>query len=121
MRELLNKWAEIGLLDISDLVRGVTYTSADASDMAFDGSVPVLRANNIQDRAFDLCDLVHVPSSLVSNAQRIRQGDVVVATSSGSISVVGKAAQASSDMNAGFGSCSTWPGVRAPAGLFPGV
>jgi len=100
---LPSNWASIGLLDISTLVRGVTYTKADARDLAFEDSIPVLRANNIQDHAFDLRDLVHVPTLLVSSTQRVRKGDVVVATSSGSISVVGKAAQASSDMDAGFG------------------
>lgn len=103
MSDLPAKWATVGLLEISDLVRGVTYAKADACDVAFEGSIPVLRANNIQDRAFDLSDLIHVPSSVVSNAQRVCRGDVVVATSSGSVSVVGKAAQALHDMNAGFG------------------
>jgi type I restriction enzyme S subunit len=63
----------------------------------------VLRANNIQDRRFDFSDLVHVPRHLVSEAQQVQPGDVVVATSSGSISVVGKAAQARAALNAGFG------------------
>ena len=113
MTKLPNKWATVGLLDICDLVRGVTYAKADARNVEFDGSVPVLRANNIQDHAFDLRDLVYVPASSVSNAQRIRQGDVVVATSSGSISIVGKAAQASSDLCAGFGA---FCGLLRPSG-----
>ncbi len=58
---------------------------------------------NIVDRGLDLSDLVHVPAQLVSDAQGVRQGDVVVATSSGSINVVGKGAQAQADMHAGFG------------------
>jgi type I restriction enzyme S subunit len=103
MSELPSNWKTVGLLDISMLVRGVTYTKSDASEVAFDGSTPVLRANNIQDRKFILSDLVYVPNSLVSEAQQIGIGDVVVATSSGSINVVGKAAQARVDMRAGFG------------------
>ena len=103
MSELPSNWKTVGLLDISMLVRGVTYTKNDASEVAFDGSTPVLRANNIQDRKFVLSDLVYVPNSLVSEAQQISIGDVVVATSSGSINVVGKAAQARVDMQAGFG------------------
>lgn len=103
MSELPSNWMAASVLEVSELVRGVTYTKADASDVAFDGSIPVLRANNIQERTFDLSDLIHVPSSVVSDTQRIMKGDVVVATSSGSISVVGKAAQAEHDTNAGFG------------------
>ncbi len=103
MSELPANWVTAPVLEISDLVRGVTYSKADARDIVFDGSIPVLRANNIQDRAFDLSNLIHVPSSVVSCAQRITKGDVVIATSSGSINLVGKAAQASHDMNSGFG------------------
>ena len=103
MTNLPMGWSVVGLLDASNLLRGVTYTRADASDVPFEGSIPVVRANNIQARAFDLHDLVYVPDRLVSDAQRIRKGDVVVATSSGSISVVGKAVQAAQDMRFGFG------------------
>lgn len=103
MNELPETWATCPFLSVADLLRGVTYTKADSRSEAFSGSVPVLRANNIQDRRFDLTDLVHVPKRLVADQQLVRRGDVVVATSSGSISVVGKAAQALEDMNAGFG------------------
>ncbi|MBI4721064.1 MAG: restriction endonuclease subunit S [Chitinivibrionia bacterium] len=96
-------WAFADLLDVAALLRGVTYSKSDASDAFFVNSVPVLRANNLQERGFDLRDLVYVPDSLVSEAQRIQTGDVVVATSSGSIKVVGKAVQALADIHAGFG------------------
>jgi len=102
-RELPVGWELVPLLDLGELIRGVTYTKNDASDSPFSGSVPVLRANNIQDRHFELDGLVHVPSDLVSPAQIITKGDVVIATSSGSIAVVGKAAQAQEDLGAGFG------------------
>jgi type I restriction enzyme S subunit len=88
--ELPESWASVPLLDVSKLVRGVTYTKGDARSEPFTGSIPVLRANNIQDRGFNLDDLVHVPESLVSEQQHVGIGDVVVATSSGSISVVGR-------------------------------
>lgn len=103
MSELPPNWLRLDLLGVAELVRGVTYSKTDAHESPFDGSIPVLRANNIQDRGFDLGDLVHVPSALVSESQRIKTGDVVVATSSGSINVVGKAAQARKDIQAGFG------------------
>jgi type I restriction enzyme S subunit len=101
--ELPNSWEIVPFLSVADLLRGVTYSKADARSEAFTGSIPVLRANNIQNRQFQLVDLVHVPKKLVADKQLICRGDVVVATSSGSISVVGKAAQAMEDMTAGFG------------------
>lgn len=103
MSKLPSGWVSAGLLEVSDLLRGVTYTKSDARDLAFTSSIPVLRATNIVDRGFDLSALVHVPDHIVSEAQRIKRGDVVVATSSGSISVVGKGAQAQTDMRIGFG------------------
>lgn len=74
--------------------------------------MPVLRANNLQGRSFDLDDLVYVPRSYVSQQQFLRAGDVVVATSSGSISVVGKAVAVQQDIDAGFGA---FCGVLRPA------
>ena len=103
MRNSPKGWHTVGLLDIATLLRGVTYARGDARDAPFEGSIPVVRANNIQARAFDLRDLVYVPDRLVNHLQRIRKGDVVVATSSGSISVVGKAVQATDDLRCGFG------------------
>jgi type I restriction enzyme, S subunit len=102
-RELPVGWAVSPLLEAGDLIRGVTYSKKDASDLPFENSIPVLRANNIQNGSLLLDDLVHVPSDLVTEEQRIKAGDIVIATSSGSISVVGKAAQAKSDLGAGFG------------------
>lgn len=103
MSGLPKGWEIAPLLDIAALYRGVTYSKADSSHIPFLGSVAVLRANNLQDRKFDLEELVYVPGALVTTTQRIRKGDVVIATSSGSISVVGKAVQATDDHEMGFG------------------
>ncbi|HQX48735.1 MAG TPA: restriction endonuclease subunit S [Planctomycetaceae bacterium] len=117
MSDLPPGWCIVPILELADLLRGVTYSKADASETPFSGAISVLRANNIQDRRFDLRDLVYVPASLVSQQQRIMAGDIVVATSSGSISVVGKASQAMSNLDAGFGAfCGLLrpvPGVNA--------
>jgi type I restriction enzyme S subunit len=112
-RELPVGWTVSPLLEAGQLIRGVTYSKNDASDLPFENSIPVLRANNIQDGSLRLEDLVHVPSSLVSEERRIKAGDIVIATSSGSISVVGKAAQAKSDLGAGFGA---FCGLVRPSG-----
>ena len=112
MSQLPSAWATTPLLAVSELLRGVTYTKEVAASLPAPGRLPVLRANNLRGRAFDLSDLVYVPSALVSQQQRIRSGDVVIATSSGSISVVGKAVQSQRDMDAGFGA---FCGVLRPA------
>jgi type I restriction enzyme S subunit len=103
MSELPEGWTEVSLLEISDFIRGVTYTKSDISETAQEGFMPVLRANNIAQRAFNFDDLVYVSSSCISDSQKVKEGDVVIATSSGSINVVGKAVQAKTDLDAGFG------------------
>ena len=84
-------------------VRGVTYKKADASSEPRLGTVGVVRAGNIKDGELALDDLVYVPAELASDKQRLRVGDVLVATSSGSLDVVGKAARVRSDATVAFG------------------
>jgi type I restriction enzyme S subunit len=86
-----DRWTRCSLGDVVEIVRGVSYEKADARNTPAAGFVPILRANNIGEKLnFD--DLVYVPESRVSDEQRLRVGDIVVAGSSGSRSVVGKAA-----------------------------
>lgn len=56
------------------------------------GSLPVLRAGNIQDRLVTDRNLVWIPAKFVSEEQRARVNDIVVCTSSGSAAIVGKSA-----------------------------
>ena len=89
--------------DISEQIRGVTYAKSDASATPKSGYSPMLRAINIGEYGLLLEDLIFVPNSKISPKQRIVSNDVVVATSSGSISVVGKTAQARLGFDGGFG------------------
>lgn len=89
--------------EIADQIRGVTYGKQDATKTALSGYVPVLRAGNITEAGLTFDDLVYVPSSKVSPKQRIKKDDIVIAASSGSLDVVGKAARALEDFNGGFG------------------
>ena len=89
--------------NISTQIRGVSYSKSDVITNMQDGYLPVLRANNIQEQGLVLDDFVYVPESKISEKQRILAGDVIIAASSGSISLVGKAASAKEDINAGFG------------------
>ena len=83
---------------VFEYVRGVTYQKQQARDVAENGFIGILRATNIQDGALDNDNLIYVPSDLVSEKQTLRLGDQVIAASSGSISVVGKAAPVSNQI-----------------------
>ena len=89
--------------DLCEQIRGVTYSKEEATSEPAPGYKPVLRANNITDVGLSFGDLVYVPESRVSPRQHIRANDVLIAASSGSIDVVGKAARATVDFDGGFG------------------
>ncbi|MBG53093.1 MAG: hypothetical protein CML99_11860 [Rhodobiaceae bacterium] len=85
-------WANCRVGEISDLVRGVSYAKSEASKEAKPGYSKLLRANNIN-VSVNFDDLVYVKDERVSSEQRLADGDVIIAMSSGSKSLVGKAAQ----------------------------
>jgi type I restriction enzyme S subunit len=102
MTELPPGWARTTVGEVSASVRGVTYKKEQARAQAAEEYVPLLRATNISGGlAFD--DLIFVPSHVVRPEQYLRLGDVVVASSSGSSSVVGKSAQLRREWNGTFG------------------
>ena len=61
-----------------------------------------MRANNINGE-LNYDGLIYIPSDLVRDEQVIREGDVLIAMSSGSADLVGKAAQAREDLGTTFG------------------
>ncbi|WP_404357014.1 restriction endonuclease subunit S [Methylotuvimicrobium sp. KM1] len=96
-------WPSLPLSKVTQIIRGVTYRKNDSADIQVDGYLPVLRANNIQNNRLLFDDLVYVPGNLISEQQKIKCGDIVVAMSSGSRNIVGKAASAIEDWIGGFG------------------
>jgi type I restriction enzyme S subunit len=98
MREL-----NVTIGDIADLVRGVTYDKTDARSDDEAGYLPLLRATNIVDGQVQFDSFVFVPLKVVTEVQRIRLGDILLAASSGSLSVVGKAALVRSSWLGTFG------------------
>lgn len=96
MSALPRGWVETTLGEVFTLVRGLTYSKEDVSDEPGDGFVALLRANNIQQGQIDLDDVIYLPVSIVKDDQILRAGDIVLATSSGSRTVVGKAARITS-------------------------
>lgn len=103
MSGLPNGWVFTNAIEIAAPIRGVTYKKEHARDTKAQGFTALLRANNIQRNQLDLSDLVYVPDTNISDNQLLQKNDVVIAMSSGSISVVGKTAQVSTNLQASFG------------------
>ena len=111
-------WPEVPMTAVADLVRGVSYPKTDSRDDAAAGYVPVLRATNVQDARLVLeSDLVYVAEANVSPDQRLRPGDIVVATSSGSKHLVGKSALLHAHWNGSFGAFCA--GIRPKPNIEP--
>lgn len=90
-KKLPEGWTLAKLGNLVHVLRGVSYRKEDARDKPSDGFLPILRATNINGQlTFD--DLVYVPERYVSDTQHLQVGDIVIAASSGSRDVVGKAA-----------------------------
>jgi len=89
--------------DVSQQIRGVTYSKQDASSVAKDGYLPILRAGNITEYGLTFDEMVYVPANKVSEKQKLKKNDVLIAASSGSIDVVGKAARSFCDFDGAFG------------------
>ena len=70
-------------------LRGVSYKPTDVTDAT--NGTPILRANNIQDDGMVYDDLVYIKSEKVKQTQKLQAGDIVICTSSGSKTLVGKA------------------------------
>ncbi|AUM73913.1 restriction endonuclease subunit S [Paracoccus jeotgali] len=95
--------AMVPLGEISQQIRGVTYSKADVRAEVIDDYEMLLRANNITDDGIVLEDVVYVPSAKVSRKQMLLEHDVVIAASSGSLKVVGKSAPFGGGLRVTFG------------------
>lgn len=84
-------WEHCQLGEIVSVIRGVSYSKNQSTSSPKPDFVPILRATNIN-RTLDFEELVYVEPQCVSSEQFLRSGDIVIAASSGSKAVVGKAA-----------------------------
>lgn len=98
---------------IADVIRGISYSAGEAVEAPQPGYVPVLRAGNIQNELKLDVGLVWVPAERMSEVQRIRSGDIVMCTSSGSADVVGKTARAWNDWEGSYGAFCAGIRVRS--------
>ncbi|MEO1678263.1 MAG: restriction endonuclease subunit S [Pseudomonadota bacterium] len=96
------KWLWVPFDELHHLVRGVTYSKGDVADTPSAGFVPILRANNIGP-TLTYNDAVYVKAERVSTDQYLRHGDYMIALSSGSKNLVGKAALVPETLEYAFG------------------
>ena len=95
-------WAPFGLLHY--LVRGVTYSKSDVADRHMPDYVAILRANNIgPNLSLNHDEPVFVKRERVSVDQFLSSGDFMIALSSGSKNLVGKAAFVPEDFDEAIG------------------
>ena len=102
LSELPDGWIWATVKEIAEFIRGVSYKKNESSKTIKEGYVPILRANNIN-RELNYTDLVYVPREKIKNEQFVKAFDIVVAMSSGSKNLVGKAAQSDEDYHGAFG------------------
>lgn len=100
-------WNTCRLDEVVELIRGVTYSSKDVLPSRTSDSIPLLRATNIHDGNLDYEEPVYLPLSAVKQKQILQVGDSVIASSSGSIQVVGKSARVTEATLATFGAFCT--------------
>lgn len=91
------------LNQVMNQIRGLSYDKKDVSNNQVNGNIPVLRAGNIQDTRIIYEDLVFVPKEIIKEKQLLQYGDILIAASSGSISIVGKAAMFRDNFEITFG------------------
>ena len=102
LRELPDGWVTTSLESLLSVFRGVSYKKRDARSEFRQGLVAILRATNIG-HVLNFRDLIYVPDRYVKHEQMMNVGDIVIAASSGSRAVVGKAAQLSREWTGSFG------------------
>ena len=86
-------------------IRGVSYKPEDLHNGPDSSSIMLLRANNIDDGRINFEDVVYVDRKRVAPEQLLHKGDVLICSSSGSKSLVGKAAtfELDNEVEATFG------------------
>lgn len=90
-------WEVVKVKHLGDARNGLTYSPGDVKE----SGVLVLRSSNIQDSKLCYEDNVYVASA--SENLYMKEGDLLICSRNGSLSLVGKTAYVETDMNAVFG------------------
>ena len=101
-------WKKDKLKNYIDIIRGVNYKANEAHDVATPYTKVLLRANNISSNGtINFDKVIYISNKNIKNEQIIKKNDILIAMSSGSKDLVGKAAQSYSDLDCSFGAfCS---------------
>lgn len=101
-------WKKDKLKNYIEIIRGVNYKTDDAYDVSTPDTTVLLRANNISSNGtINFDKVIYVSNKNIKNEQIIKKNDILIAMSSGSKDLVGKAAQSDSDLDYSFGAfCS---------------
>lgn len=97
-------WPMVRLEDVCRFVAGLTFKKSDASTEKRQASdIATLRAGNIQNGKIVMDELVYLPNAIIKPAQYLMVNDILMATSSGSLDVLGKSAIVKESANISFG------------------
>lgn len=88
---------------LGNQIRGVSYSKGEAFAAPGLNLLPILRAGNITDSGLTYDDLQYIPQHKITEKQLLKHGDILIAASSGSKEVVGKASYVERDWNGSFG------------------
>src|SRR5689334_23211069 len=88
---------------VSTIIRGISYKPTQIKTVPTSGYTPIVKTNNIQDGEIVFDDLPYVENKLIKELQYIKEGDVLVAASTGSKKIIGKAAIAKENWDGSFG------------------
>lgn len=93
----------VGLGSVADVIRGVSFSKQDGDSVPSKGRLPIIRAGSIQETLLLEEGQIWVPKDKIKEHQKIRRGDIVMCTSSGSPDLVGKCAKSDVDFEGSFG------------------
>ena len=87
------EWETKAIGEICEALRGVTYQPADLLPGDSDGSIRLLRSNNVQASRITLDETHRVREARVSSEQLMKAGDILMCAANGSRDLVGKSAR----------------------------
>jgi type I restriction enzyme S subunit len=97
------KWKKVEIKKYINQIRGIAYSSKDVIKSSKEGYLPVLRSNGIKEGKIVFENLVYVPKWYIKDAQKLREGDILITASTGSKKVIGKNGQILENFEGSFG------------------
>lgn len=96
--DLPDGWEWCRLIELIQVIGGVSFDKKDVSLTANNDYVRLFRGGNIVDDNININpDDYFVPSKIINESQYVRANDIIIVSSTGSKTVIGKAAKANKD------------------------